>query len=71
MDLCKQSVRGVVQRTRWNSSLSKREGNWTPFLERRGNEFYVCRVCIQDSSFNNSDNDTMELSVNEAKLTGL
>ena len=47
------------------------KGNWTPFLERRGKVFYVCRVCIQDSSFNNSDNDTKKLSVNEAKLTGL
>ena len=68
MDLCKQSVRAIAQRTRWNSSLSKREGNWTPFLKRRRKVFYVC---IQDSSFNNSDNDTMKLSVNEAKLTGL
>ena len=33
--------------------------------------FYVCRVCIQDQSFNNFENDTMKLSVNEAKLTGL
>lgn len=57
MDLCKQSVRAIAQGTRWNSSLSKREGNWTPFLERRGKVFY--------------DNDTMKLSVNEAKLTGL
>ena len=71
MDLCKQSVRAIAQRTRWNSSLSKREGNWTPFLKRRRKVFYVCRVCIQDSSFNNSDNDAMKLSVNEAKLTGL
>ena len=68
MALCKQSVRGdSVQRTRWNSSLSKREGNGTLFLERRGKLFCVC---IQDSSFNNSDNDTMKPSVNEAKLTG-
>ena len=34
--------------------------------------FYVCRVCVQDQSFNNFENDTiMKLSVNEAKLTGL
>ena len=34
---------------------------------------YVCRVCIQDQSFNNFENefDTMKLSANEAKLTGL
>ena len=31
--------------------------------------FYVCCVCIHDQSFNNFDNDTMKLSVNEAKLT--
>ena len=28
-------------------------------------------VCIQDQSFNNFENITMKLSVNEAKLTGL
>ena len=28
--------------------------------------FYVCRVCIQDKSFNNFENDTMKLSDNEA-----
>ena len=33
--------------------------------------FNVCRVFIQDQSFNNFENDTMKLSVNEAKLTGL
>ena len=32
--------------------------------------FYICCVCIQDHSFNNFEN-TMKLSVNEAKLTGL
>ena len=34
---------------------------------------YVCRVCIQDQSFNNFENefDTMKLSANEAKLAGL
>ena len=31
---------------------------------------YICCVCIQDHSFNNFEN-TMKLSVNEAKLTGL
>ena len=44
-----------------------------PFLESRqlsgpGKLFYVC---IQDQRFNNFENDTMKLSVNEAKLTGL
>ena len=38
-----------------------------PKIER----FYVYRVCIQDQSFNNFENDSMELSVKEAKLTGL
>ena len=33
--------------------------------------FFVCRVCIQDQSFDNFDSDTMKLSVNKAKLTGL
>ena len=31
----------------------------------------VCCVCIQDQSFNNFENNTMKLSVNEVKLTGL
>ena len=38
---------------------------------RSGKAVYVCRVCFQDQSFNNCENDTMKLSVNEAKLTGL
>jgi len=33
--------------------------------------FFVCCIYIQEQSFNNFDNDTMKLSVNEAKLTGL
>ena len=44
---------------------------WDKFLERPRRLFYVCRVCIQDLSFSNSENDTMKLSLNEAKLTGL
>ena len=28
----------------------------------------VGRVCIQDQSFNNSKNDAMKLSVNEARI---
>ena len=39
--------------------------------ERPRKLFYVCRVCIQDLSFSNAENDTMKLSLNEAKLTGL
>ena len=31
---------------------------------------YICCICIQDLSFNCFENDTMKLSVNEAKLTG-
>ena len=33
--------------------------------------FCVCCVCIQDQSFNNFENNTMDLSVNEEKLTGV
>ena len=29
------------------------------------------RVCVQDQSFNDFENDTMKLSVNEAALPGL
>ena len=38
--------------------------------ERFGPEkmFYVCRDCIQYQSFNNFENDTVNLSVNEANL---
>ena len=36
-----------------------------------GKLFYVCRVCIQNYSSNNSENDKMKVLVNEAKLTGL
>ena len=44
-----------------------------PYLESHGNFsgpgqlFFVCRVCIQDQSFNNFENGTMKLSLNEAK----
>ena len=43
------------------------------FRELLGPEklFCVCRIYIQDQSFNNFDNDTMKLSVDEAKSTGL
>ena len=48
---------------------------WSLFLESPRifsgpKNFYICCVCIQDHSFNNFEN-TMKLSVNEAKLTGL
>ena len=42
-----------------------------PVTLRARKAVYVCRVCIQDQSFNNCENDTMKLSVSEAKLTGL
>ena len=50
--------------------------SWGPFLESADNipgpkTSYVCRVCIHDQSFNNFENDTIKVSVNEAKLTGL
>ena len=43
------------------------------FRELLGPEklFCVCLIYIQDQSFNNFDNDTMKLSVDEATLTGL
>ena len=50
------------------------------FLESPGNfsgpescvvAFCVCCVYIQDQSFNNFENNPMNLSVNEVKLTGL
>ena len=43
------------------------------FLESPGpgRLFYVCRVCSQDQSFNNFENNTMKLTVNEGKLTDL
>ena len=36
-----------------------------------GRLFCVCPIYIKDQSFNNFDNDTMNLSVNEEKMTGL
>ena len=49
---------------------------WGLFLEgpinfRAGKLLCVCRVYIQDQSFNNFENSEMKLSVSEAKLTGL
>ena len=44
-----------------------------PITFRTRKAVYVYRVCIQDQSFNNFENefDTMKLSANEAKLAGL
>ena len=49
---------------------------WGPFLESLDNfsgpkSAFVFTVFAWDQSFNNFENDTMKLSVNEAKLTGL
>ena len=48
-------------------NISIRNANTYP----AGSGFSEARVCIQNQSFNNSENDTKKLSVNEAKLTGL
>ena len=42
-----------------------------PYLFGLEKLFYVCRVCIQDHSFINFENDAMKLSFREAKLTDL
>ena len=34
------------------------------------NNFGTCSVCFQNQSLNNFENDTIKVSVNEAKLTG-
>ena len=39
------------------------------YLFGPGKLFCVCCVCIQEQSFNNFENNTMKLSVSEAKLT--
>ena len=54
----------------WKRDQGTRSSN-VPVTPRARKAVYVCRVCIQDQSFNNCENDTMKLSVNEAKLTGL
>ena len=41
-----------------------------PITFLAGKLFYVCRVCTQDQGFNNFEDGTMKLSVNEVKLTG-
>ena len=50
-------------------------GYWEKHFSQQGpvykKLFYVCRVCIQDQSFNNFENNTMKLSVKESKLSGL
>ena len=52
-------------------------GVWGLFLESPANFsgpescFVFSCVCVQDQSFNNFENNTIELLVNEAKLTGL
>ena len=51
----------------WRPFLESPDSSSDPKIER----FYVYRVCIPDQSFNNFENDSMKLSVKEAKLTGL
>ena len=48
--------------------LESRPGNFRP-----GEQLYNCRVCIYIRSMleKNLENDTMKLSVNETKFTGL
>ena len=55
-----------LQKSWSGACLSKGPGNISG-LE----SCFVCHVYIRDQSFNNFENDTMKLSVNEAKLTGL
>ena len=55
----------VVCKTRRPVSRKSRE------LFGLGELFCVCCIYIQDQSFKNFNNDTMKLSVNKAKLTGL
>ena len=79
-------IRGFKKSFCWRSNLSNDDMvSQTWFLSRKtvwifrgqGQVFfespdhYVCRVCIQHQIFNNFENDTMKVSVNEAKLTGL
>ena len=40
-------------------------------IDWNGKLFCVCCVCVQDQSSSNFENNTMQLSVNETKLTGL
>ena len=42
-----------------------------PVANRPGKLFCVCCIYIQDHTFNNFDNDTMKLSVNETKWIDL
>ena len=46
-------------------------GGGGTFLESPGPGRLFSRVCSQDQSFNNFENNTMKLTVNEGKLTGL
>ena len=58
------SVLVLTSRTRFSK---------VPITFRARKAVYVYRVCIQDQSFNNFENefDTIKLSANEVKLTGL
>ena len=61
-------------------SLNSESGMYSPsgarfskvlIVFRARKAFYVYRLCSQDQSFNNFENDTMKVLVNEALLTGL
>ena len=63
----------ISRATKWQPKLASKNAlvSRDPFLESPEKLFYVCSVCLQYQSFNNFENDTMKVSVNEAKLTGL
>ena len=63
----------ISRATKWQPKLASKNAlvSRDPFLESPEKLFYVCSVCLQYQSFNNFENDTMKVSVNAAKLTGL
>ena len=63
--------RRISRGIRLHLTFLKRVGIIATKLKKCPVLFYVGRVCIQIQSFNNSENDTIKLSVNEVKLTGL
>ena len=52
---------------RWQPKLASKNAlvSRDPFLESPEKLFYVCSVYLQYQSFNNFENDTMKVSVNE------
>ena len=53
------------------SAVSYRAADFKPEGRGGGLLFYVCRVSIQDQSFNNFKKDKMKLSVNKPNSSGL